>query len=221
MKKKISLIIFDCDGVLIDSEILAAQVELTELQKLGYPLTLESYLSISLGKRTDEVEEILVKEFGIPLPRIFWQDTLIHLRAAFNESLQPIKGIQEALSRISTAKCVASNSPFERLKHSLEVTELIPYFKNYIFHGGLVDKGKPFPDLFLLAAKTMNAPPQECVVIEDSEAGVIAAQRAGMDVCGFVGGSHIRNNYAKKLQNAGAALIFEKMELLPDLLQQF
>jgi HAD superfamily hydrolase (TIGR01509 family) len=213
----IELIIFDCDGVLIDSEILGNQVIHQELISLGHALTLEEYLEIGVGRRKEE-EEAILKEKGIALPIDFWENTSIKILNAFTKHLQPIQGIKEVLDQLNLKKCIASSSSRQRLELSLAVTALETYFHGLIFDGGMVKNGKPSPDIFQLAAQTLGVAPSKCLVIEDSVPGIQAALAARMRVWGFIGGKHCSPSYTKAIHEMEVELTFQEMKDLPKLL---
>lgn len=217
-KAPIELIIFDCDGVLVDSEILGNQVVHQELANLGHDLTLDQYLEIGVGRRKEE-EEAILKQKGIELPVDFWKKIDIKILEAFAKSLQPMHGVKEVLSQLKLKKCIASSSSRQRLELSLAVTHLDTYFKELIFNGEMVKKGKPSPDIFQLAARTLKIEPSQCLVIEDSVPGIQAAIAAGMRVWGFVGGKHCSPAYVNHIHNMDIELAFQNMNDLLKLLQ--
>ena len=214
------LVIFDCDGVLVDSEVLTCRTEAACLAEFGIAISAEEimdrYVGISLaGMLTD-----LAQRFARPLPADL-ADTLRHRTlAAFDTALTAIPGVADVLAALRLPVCVASSSEPARIRHSLALVGLQPYFEPHIFSATQVARGKPAPDLFLFAADCMATPPESCLVIEDSIAGVQAARAAGMRVFGFTGGSHCRPGHADQLRTAGAALVFTAMKLLPGLLAE-
>lgn len=214
----IELIIFDCDGVLIESEVLANQVGLSLLQEFGLFLTETQYMEIALGKRKDQFSQILQEQFHFHLPFDFWPRFNQKLKDKFHQELQPIKGVKETLAELKIKKCIASGSSLERLEHSLRLTGLWDNFPNAIFSASQVERGKPFPDLFLLVANQMKVDSTRCLVIEDSESGILAAQAAEMEVWGFLGGAHIQSYHAIKFKELGVTTTFYNMKELPSLL---
>jgi HAD superfamily hydrolase (TIGR01509 family) len=152
------------------------------------------------------------------LPDDFPQRLRARLEAAFANELQPMPGIATTLDSLPTARCVASSSYPDRLSFTLGRTGLLHYFAPHIFSATMVQRGKPAPDLFLYAAAQMGIDPRDCLVIEDSRAGVEAANAAGMRVLGFVGGAHCRLDHADRLRGAGANTIFSDMRELPRIL---
>lgn len=212
------LVIFDCDGVLIDSEVIAARVDAAYLAEVGFDIgvdeIMQRYVGITVGGMIDDIEA----RYGRKLPDDFAHNLRLRIAAAFESELQPIPGIESALQAMSGKRCVASSSLPERLRHALSFTRLLRYFDPDIFSASEVARGKPAPDLFLHAAGKMAADPRNCLVIEDSVAGVQAARAAGMSVFGFTGGSHCRDGHDRMLREAGASVIFSDMRHLPELI---
>lgn len=185
-----SLVIFDCDGVLVDSEILSAEVEAEALVNLGAKVTALDVMQRFLGLTQEAIEKRFEQEFGLKLPHDHAQTTSQMLRKAYLTRLEPIPGVREVLEALTIPYCVASNSPPSKLGLGLSVTNLFELVYPNIFCSKLVARGKPAPDLFLHAAKVMGVAPSSTVVIEDSVVGIRAAKAAGMTVIGFVGGLH-------------------------------
>lgn len=204
------LLIFDCDGVLVDSELLACQVDADILTGLGLPYTAGDIARQFVGKSMKDLIATIEAEHGCTLPTDFADQINSALFARFETDLKPISGIREAILSLPYPRCVASSSVPERIALSLRVTGLADLFEN-IFSATQVQRGKPAPDLFLYAAEQMGFSPKECVVIEDSPAGVQGALAAGMCVIGFTGGGHCGPDHAEKLRQAGAARIIEQM----------
>lgn len=180
------LIIFDCDGVLVDSESLAARVFSTELQKCDLTLDAHECEKRFRGHTLQHCLKILECEYPGKLPRNFKEILSSATQDAFTKELLPIPGIESVLQWLRGEKyafCVASNGAFAKIYHSLEVTALRPYFGNNCFSAEAVRAGKPAPDLFLHAAAAMGFSPHQTFVVEDSSAGVAAAMEAGMRVC--------------------------------------
>lgn len=212
------LIIFDCDGVLVDSEPIALRVLLESVTKAGLNLPAGVAAARFLGLSLQSTQTILADEFGVRLN----EDDLARMRrglyAAFETELKPTIGVAEALDEISLPRCVASSSQLERIALSLKVAGLHARLEPHIFSASMVARGKPAPDLFLHAATAMGAEPGRCVVVEDSPFGVQAARRAGMRAFGYVGGSHARApDHANALRAAGASVVFDEMTDLPKL----
>ncbi len=212
------LVIFDCDGVLVDSEVISCRAHAEVLSRHGYPITDEQVFQRFLGRSTRQANLEIEAELGRSLPDEFHvqlQDTLFRW---FEADLAAVPYIEEALDLIAQPVCVASSGAPQRMRVSLGRTGLYDRFAPHIFSASQVDRGKPAPDLFLFAAAQMKTPPRRCVVIEDSLAGVTGAVAAGMTVLGFHGGSHCRPGYAETLRAAGAHMTFDDMRQLPALI---
>ncbi|QDW41728.1 HAD family hydrolase [Bradyrhizobium sp. KBS0727] len=218
MNANIDLVIFDCDGVLVDSEVISCRAHAETLTRHGYPITPEQvfdrFLGQSMRKATLEIEA----EIGRRLPDDFHTQVYAEIFRLFAASLQATPHIDAALAAIAVPVCVASSGPPEKISTSLNHVGLYDRFAPHIFSAVQVSNGKPAPDLFLFAAEQMQASPARCLVIEDSVAGVVAGCAAGMTVFGFHGGSHCRPDTADVLRAAGAAVIFDDMRQLPGLI---
>jgi HAD superfamily hydrolase (TIGR01509 family) len=214
----IMLLIFDCDGVLVDSEALSCQIDAELLAECGVPYTIEDiardFIGVSLKDQIARIES----QHGIRLPVDFTERLNRTLFARFETDLKPIEGVREAILSLPYRRCVASSSLPERIALSLRITGLSDLFE-HIFSASEVPRGKPAPDLFLHAATRMGVSPEQCVVIEDSTAGVQAAIAAGMRVIGFAGGSHCSPEHADKLRRAGVRVVIERMLELPGAVQ--
>lgn len=207
-----SLVIFDCDGVLVDSEILSAEVEAEALSTLGVKVTAHDVMQRFLGLTQEALEERFEHDFGLKLPPNHAETTRSMLRAAYVERLEPIPGVRDVLQSLPMPFCVASNSPPAKLGLGLSITNLFELVYPNIFSAKLVARGKPAPDLFLHAAKALGADPANTVVVEDSVVGVKAAKAAGMTAIGFVGGLHHMPPSEETLVAAGADHIAETMD---------
>jgi HAD superfamily hydrolase (TIGR01509 family) len=212
------LIIFDCDGVLVDSEIVTCRVDARELGRLGFKISADEVAARFIGRPTQDMLTALEAEQGIPVPEGFREHLLACVLGNFATDLVAVPNMAAALQRISLPLCVASSSDVARIDESLRLTSLIGFFAPRIFSAQMVSRGKPFPDLFLLAARTLETAPARCLVIEDSTRGVEAAIAAGMRVYGYTGASHCQDGHAARLQAAGAALAFDDMAHLPELI---
>ncbi|MEX2696292.1 HAD family hydrolase [Rhizobium mongolense] len=212
------LLIFDCDGVLVDSEIIATAVHIDALAKCGYIISADAYNSRFIGMTDQQSYSIIEAEAGFRLPKDHHECVTAEIAKRYTGNLKAVAGIHQALEAISWAKCVASSSDVEKLRLTLEITDLHDSFTPHVFSASQVARGKPAPDLFLFAAEEMNTPAGSSVVIEDSVAGIQAAVAAGMKVIGFVGGSHCPPGHAEKLMEAGAMRIFNRMTALPGIL---
>jgi HAD superfamily hydrolase (TIGR01509 family) len=209
----LQLVIFDCDGVLVDSERLAVRVEATVLAELGWPLSQAEVIERFMGRSQAFMVQAVVERLGGRLP-VDWQDRLDRrYRAAFDAELTPVDGVVEALDRIATPTCVASGASHETLRHTLGLTGLYQRFEGRIFSASEVAEGKPAPDLFLHAAARMGAEPAACAVVEDSRYGVEAARAAGMLAFGYTGGLTPPERLA-----GPRTVLFDDMRRLPDLL---
>ncbi len=210
-QRDLDLIIFDCDGVLVDSELLSCQCLSEVLATCGVRLELAEALELFLGRSITTVLQHYAAQ-GRKLPDHFLSDLKIRVRETFQSSLRPIPGIASLLSGLRTPHCVASSSDLDRVSFSLARTGLLPCFGDRIYTSEMVARGKPAPDLFLYAAEKMLAVPERTLVIEDSVSGVAAARAAGMKVWGFVGGSHYESRDGRAiLQSAGADRVVDRM----------
>jgi HAD superfamily hydrolase (TIGR01509 family) len=215
----IRLVIFDCDGVLVDSEPIAMRVLLEGLAEIGYAIGEEAAYERFLGRSLANMQAVLRAEFGSELPPDRLDRMRQRLFEAYRQELTPIDGVAAMLDRLAIPRCVASSSQMERLRLSLDVTGMLSRFEPHLFSATMVAHGKPAPDLFLHAAERMAVAPAACLVIEDSAAGIEAAQRAGMRVFGFVGGGHARSAaYRAKLAALAPDLVFDDISRLPALI---
>lgn len=221
MTQAIDLVVFDCDGVLVDSELISARCVAEAFGQAGYPIDEASVLERFMGVSNPAMCEVVENEMGRPLPPNFIENLRRRILDVSAVELYPIKGVHEAVDHLGVPYCVASSSHPDRVRRSLEIAELIDRLGQYIFSATMVERGKPAPDIFLFAAEKMGARPHRCVVIEDSEAGVRAGKAAGMTVLGFTGGSHVTTAvHGPKLTAAGADLVFDAMIELPELLNR-
>lgn len=215
----VELVIFDCDGVLIDSEIIAIQVESKVLGELGFAMSPENIARDFVGLSGATMRRALEERFGRALPAAFEETTRTATLATFERELRAIPGIAETLAALPWPRCVASSSDLPRIRRCLELTELEAHFApDHLFSAQHVERGKPAPDLFLYAARRMETEPAGCVVVEDSRHGVEAARAAGMRVLGFDGGQHCAPDHADTLREAGVETVFSDMRALPALL---
>ena len=208
---KPDLVIFDCDGVLVDSEVLSCRCLSKVLASYGIDLGLDQALDLFLGRSMTAVVEHYAA-LGRPIPEQFSAELTAGVRAAFTSALCPIEGVSSVLEGLQIPHCVASSSDVDRVSLSLSLTGLAPHFDNRLYTSQMVERGKPAPDLFLHAAERMQADPRRTLVIEDSISGVAAGKAAGMTVWGFVGGSHYQSRDGKAiLREAGADRVFGRM----------
>jgi HAD superfamily hydrolase (TIGR01509 family) len=212
------LIIFDCDGVLVDSEVISCAAHAETLTRHGYPITADQVLKRFLGVSDHEARLIVEAELGRALPGDFEAQMKQAALQRYADELGTIPHIGEAIEAIALPKCVASSGTPEKIRHGLTCAGLYDVLAPNIFSATQVKRGKPAPDLFLFAAEQMSIPPAQCLVIEDSVPGITGGRAAGMTVLGFHGGSHCGAGHAELLRAAGAAVTFDDMRQLPDLI---
>ena len=212
MADRFELVIFDCDGVLVDSERIAVRVEAEFLGELGWPLTEAEVVERFMGRTAEYMDEAIEAQLGSLLPRDWKDQFQRRYREAFSELVQ-VDGVLEALDQITTPTCVASSGSHDKLRFTLGHTGLYERFEGRIFSGYEVANGKPAPDLFLHAAARMGAEPARCAVVEDTLFGVQAARAAGMRVFGYAGGL----SSPERLAGEGT-VVFSDMRELPGLL---
>ena len=211
----VELVIFDCDGVLIDSERLAVEVDVHVLRELGWPLSKAEVIDRFMGRSDRDTQAEIEAHLGCKLPP-GWAERLDRLyEQAFAGNLAPVEGVVEALDRITLPRCVASSGTHKYLRYTLGLTGLYERFAGRIFSVEDVARGQPAPDLFLHAATQMAVKPRGCVVVEDSRPGVEAARAAGMRVLLFAGGLT-----SAQLLDWPDTIVFEDMRELPGLLDQ-
>jgi HAD superfamily hydrolase (TIGR01509 family) len=218
----VDLVIFDCDGVLVDSEVISCRAHAATLTRHGYPITEDQVFDRFLGRSMRQATLEVEAELGRSLPDDFHTQVYAEIFRSFAASLEATPYIVETLASITLPVCVASSGPPEKISASLNRVGLYGRFAPHIFSAVQVKHGKPAPDLFLFAAEQMaeqmKVSPARCLVIEDSVSGIAAALAAGMTVLGYHGGSHCRPGYAETLRAAGAAVAFDDMRELPDLI---
>ncbi|MEM9232291.1 MAG: HAD family hydrolase [Pseudomonadota bacterium] len=217
---RIDLIIFDCDGVLIDSEVMACAVDAELLTGAGYKITAEEVARRFAGVPSDALYAAIEAELGRALPADLEDRFKARMVEKYRTELQPIAGAADTLRSLPHARCVASSSSPAKLALGLIQTDLFEMFYPHIFSTSLVARGKPHPDIFLYAARQMDAETEHCVVIEDSVAGVTAAHAAGMASIGFTGASHCGPDQSERLRQAGASHVIARMADLRTLLAQ-
>jgi HAD superfamily hydrolase (TIGR01509 family) len=218
--ERFDLVIFDCDGVLVDSEVISCRAHAETLTRHGYPITAEQVFDRFLGVSDREARLTIEAELGRSLPDDFEAQMKEAARQRYADELRSIPYIGESLAAIGLPKCVASSGTPEKIRHGLGCAGLYDQLAPHIFSATQVKRGKPAPDLFLFAAEQMQTAPARCLVIEDSVPGITAARAAGMAVLGFHGGSHCRPGYEATLRAAGAVITFDDMRQLPDLIGQ-
>ena len=211
------LLVFDCDGVLVDSEALVVEVEAELLTAAGFPITAEEITERFVGLSYGSMMAALGAEHGRPVPDELSRRVQQAALDEFPSRLRPVPGIGDLLAALDGDRCVASSSDLDRIQLSLTVTGLDDHFEpDHIFSAQMVARGKPAPDLFELAADRLEAAPASCLVIEDSPAGVSAARAAGMAVVGLLAGGHARPGLGERLVAAGAKLTFDTVAELGD-----
>lgn len=214
-----TLLVFDCDGVLVDSELIAHGALAELLTRLGRPITMDEALRIFSGRNRADTIRLTEKLLGRPIPEQEGAQARAAMLDAFRRELKPVAGLRETIALLPYRRCVASSSDPERLHLALDVTGLAPLFGDHVFSAAQVARGKPAPDLFLYAANQMKADPRTCIVIEDSVLGVEAGVAAGMTVIGFAGAAHASDALAARLAQAGASAVIRQMADLPPVVQ--
>jgi HAD superfamily hydrolase (TIGR01509 family) len=208
------VIIFDCNGVLVDGETISAAVAAEEFTRAGFAMTPQVVARFFTGRRaTDmfaDVEAATKRKLPADLPATLAAATLRRIR----DELRPTPHAAYALTWLRGPKCVASSATLDRIRVSLESTGLVRFFEPNLFSANDVPRGKPAPDLFLHAAAKMEVDPADCIVVEDSPVGVAAAVAAGMTPIGFVGGSHVQSQLPAQLTAAGARAVIADMRVL-------
>lgn len=201
------LVIFDCDGVLVDSEPLSCRAFEQVYANHGMVLP-EGIVASGIGMKQADIIRMIEERTGHRLPdgadAHFWPET----KLLFAQQLQPTKGIADFLQLLADKRCVASSSQPERIAFSLKKTGIEHHFGEAVYSSSMVKRGKPAPDLFLFAAEKMGVDPARCVVIEDSPFGIEGAVAAGMTAFGYIGGSHTYEGHAEKLASKGASRVF-------------
>lgn len=213
-----ALHIFDCDGVLVDSEVLVTRIESQLLHDIGVELAPESIAEAFVGLTEAQTRHRIESEWRVAFPEDFAATKRAMIEEVFRAELRAVPGIERVLEAVPGPRCVASSSAPDRIRTSLAVTGLERFFGDHVFSATNVARGKPAPDLFLHAAAVMHAEPSRCVVIEDSPPGVAAGRAAGMQVIGFTGASHSGPALVEKLRTAGAHRVVPDADALFDAL---
>lgn len=215
-------ILFDCDGVLVDSETIYVQVEREHLARIGLQYDLDEYMDRFQGLGSEDFWAALDRDHrGLgkgPLPENFFEELDVATMRRMETELLEISGIKQLLNEHEGPRAVASSSRLQRLIQKLRHTGLFAYFDPHIYSGEQVENGKPAPDLFLFAAQKLSVSPANTLVIEDSSNGVKAGLAAGMTVWGFVGGGHSHDTHAAQLEEAGAHRVVDTHQNLAELL---
>jgi HAD superfamily hydrolase (TIGR01509 family) len=208
------LFIFDCNGVLVDSESLVSNVAAQELTRAGFAVSPDIIARFFTGRRPSDmltdIEAATQRQLPPNFGAILANATMRRLRS----ELRSTSHVEHALTWLRGPKCVASSSPIDRIRTSLECTGLLRFFDPYLFSAADVPRGKPAPDLFLYVAAKMRVAPADCIVVEDSPAGIAAAHAAGMIPIGFIGGSHTGPTLGANLTSAGARAVIADMRAL-------
>jgi len=216
------LIIFDCDGVLVDSEPIAAKVLANYISNHGRATTMDECLELFTGLSLGSVEKIILEKWHMKLPVNFISELRALDRAAFEKDLKPLPGVGDTIKLLKNngiKVCVASSGSIEKITHSLSITNLLDLFDGNIFSAANVANGKPAPDLFLLSSNKMGVTANNTTVIEDSPAGIIAGKNASMQVFAFNGGGHAHAPaFMARINDARADKVFSSMNDLPSLL---
>lgn len=215
------LILFDCDGVLVDSEIIAAQVESKLLRDAGFDITPEDMCVRFAGLDWKTILLTIEQEAEFPLSASLIDKSEKLLDQALAQRVKIIDGVKYALSKLTEQRCICSNSSTQRLDLMLTKVGLKPYFAPHVYSAKDLgpDRTKPKPDIYLHGAKQFGADPSRCLVVEDSVHGVHAARAAGMRVIGFTGGSHTYPTHADRLTDAGAETVISRMTELPQMVE--
>jgi len=209
---RFDLVIFDCDGVLVDSEVIVNRVFADLLNELGANVTLDYMFENFVGYSMAHCMELVQKLLGREPPPDFERTHKERTKAALAAALAPVPGIADVLAALTVPCCVASSGDHEKMRTTLGITGLLPHFEGRLFSVTEVARGKPFPDVFLHAARTMGASPARTAVVEDTPVGAEAGVAAGMTVFGYAG-----RTPAERLRAAGA-IVFTEMAALPRLL---
>jgi len=209
------MIIFDCDGVLVDSEILSNAIDAELMTGAGHLISTKDLIQTWIGRPKHEIWAAIAAERGAPWPEGLIEQADARLLRAIETELRAVEGVAEALLHIDPPLAVASSSALPKLRRSLDRCGLLHVFDPHIYSASQVARGKPAPDVFLFAAAQTGVDPAACLVIEDSVAGVTAALAAGMRVVGFTGGLHTYPDHGKRLRDAGAVEVVGHMRELP------
>lgn len=221
LHQPIELVIFDCDGVLIDSEVISARILIAQLGRVGVHVDFPYVQKHFLGRSWTKVAAEVRISYGLDLDSDFEEQYRSDLLKAFETELESIHGVEAVIDRLDVACCVATSSTPKRARRSLDLSGLSPFFGDRLFTASQVKNGKPAPDLFLFVAEAMGVAPSRCLVIEDSMPGIVAAREAGMPVWRFIGGSHLRGLPRSDLDQGGTLTVFDKwtqfFEMAPQL----
>lgn len=211
-------LICDCDGVLVDSEVIADRVLLRSLSAQFPTIDFASVAHLAFGQRTSTFLAELETRYPIKIPDGFLAGVEREIDNEFKRALAPIAGVRDALADVPLPAAVVSNSRLARVAASLSRVGLADIFGARVFSAEQVGRPKPHPDVYLHAARELGVAPERCLVVEDSVTGLTAARAAGMKTIAFVGASHVPKGYAQVLRNLGVTRIIERMEQLPGLI---
>jgi HAD superfamily hydrolase (TIGR01509 family) len=212
-------LICDCDGVLVDSEVIADHVLLDTLSTTFPGIDFQPVVKTAFGQQTSRFLKSVESRFNVTLPADFLETVEHNVELALASSLSAIHGVREALQCVALPAAVVSNSRMTRVTASVRRAGLTEIFAGRIFSAEQVARPKPYPDVYLLAARQLGVEPTRCLVVEDSVAGLNAARAASMKTIAFVGASHIPDGYADVLRNMGISRIMEHMDELPALVE--
>ena len=214
--RKISLVIFDCDGVLVDSEYLSAQVLVETFAEIGVAIDLPFVFENFLGHSFSSVAAKFAHLHGIGVRESFETDYRANLLRRFSSDLKPMPFIESVLDRLAVPYCVATGSSPLRVSKSLELADLASRVSGRVFTTSMVARGKPAPDVFLYVASELKVPPENCLVVEDSATGIEAANAAGMMVWQFAGGCHYKHGYLRDNPKLLVDRTFDRMDRFYD-----
>lgn len=210
-------IIFDCDGVLVNTEVLSAQAYRNVYARHGLTISHETFLSVIGLKQADILKTLRGEEGGL-LPPQGDAELTAEVLALIRDHVQPTPGIADFLAALAVPFCVASSSDVPRIELSLGTAGLLSHFAGRVFSSSMVAHGKPAPDLFLLAAQKLGVAPGDCIVFEDSVAGITAAKAAGMVGIGYLGGGHVPPSHGDRLRANGADFVIDTWAQAPALI---
>lgn len=186
----LQLVIFDCDGVLVNSEPISIGLLIDHCARSGFKIGEKESYDCFLGRPVADAHLAVKEKYGRSIPPVDLATFQREIMRRFRSELRPVAGVSQALDAITLRKCVASSSSMERIRECLALTKLSAYFEPNLASVDLVERGKPHPDVFLYAADMMNTSADETIVVEDSPAGIRAAKAAGMKIIAFTGGNH-------------------------------
>lgn len=221
--QRTKLVIFDCDGVLVDSELLASRADVAALRDCGISAQLDEVLHGFTGKSIPAILAWIRMKYALVDPQRFLEAKKRHTEELFRQELQPVPGVVRAMEYLQSRGlpfCVASNSQRSRLELTLQVSGLLAFVGSRFYSADSVRCGKPAPDIYLYAAGKNQVRPQDCLVVEDSPTGVTAAKAAGMYCAAFTGTNHLGDSWLRQLKAAGADVFFHDFSEFPSLLPE-